>query len=214
MWFPLFAPIEGAEDAPVTDLVPPPVVEIRPPASTERYEHKVAITGIGQSQVGRRLMRPPVSLTVDACHAAVADAGLRCPTSMGSRPGPAAWVAAAASPRAGSRSSKRRSASTRRGTAAAWRLRRQTGIMVNAMLAVASGLCRHVLCFRTVWEATNTELLRTGQLPLPKGGAVGGDFQWRIPFGSTSAAQVDRECRRRSTSRSTARPARCSAGSR
>ena len=26
------------------------------------------------------------------------------------------------------------------------------------MLAVASGLCRHVLCFRTVWEATHAKL--------------------------------------------------------
>jgi acetyl-CoA acetyltransferase len=63
----------------------------------------------------------------------------------------------------------------------------QTGAIVNAMLAVASGLCKHVLCFRTVWEATHTDLLRTGRLPLPKGGAVGGDFQWRIPFGAASA---------------------------
>jgi acetyl-CoA acetyltransferase len=53
---------------------------------------------------------------------------------------------------------------------------------------VASGLCRHVLCFRTVWEATNTELMRTGVLPPPSGGRIGGDMQWRIPFGGTSAA--------------------------
>ena len=28
------------------------------------------------------------------------------------------------------------------------------GAVIAAMLAVASGLCRHVLCFRTVWEST------------------------------------------------------------
>ena len=28
------------------------------------------------------------------------------------------------------------------------------GSVIAAMLAVASGLCRHVLCFRTVWEST------------------------------------------------------------
>ena len=28
------------------------------------------------------------------------------------------------------------------------------GSVVAAMLAVSSGLCRHVLCFRTVWEST------------------------------------------------------------
>jgi acetyl-CoA acetyltransferase len=64
----------------------------------------------------------------------------------------------------------------------------QNGSIMTAMLAVAAGLCRHVLCFRTVWEATNTELMRTGVLPPPSGGRIGGDMQWRIPFGGTSAA--------------------------
>ena len=32
------------------------------------------------------------------------------------------------------------------------------GAVIAAMLAVASGLCRHVLCFRTVWESTYAAL--------------------------------------------------------
>ena len=32
------------------------------------------------------------------------------------------------------------------------------GSVIAAMLAVASGLCRHVLCFRTVWESTYATL--------------------------------------------------------
>ena len=32
------------------------------------------------------------------------------------------------------------------------------GSVIAAMLAVASGLCRHVLCFRTVWESTYAAL--------------------------------------------------------
>ena len=44
------------------------------------------------------------------------------------------------------------------------------GAVIAAMLAVASGLCRHVLCFRTVWESTFAALgLRDGG-----GGRVGG----------------------------------------
>ena len=43
---------------------------------TEILERKAAITGIGQSDVGRRLNRDPLALTVDACLAAIADAGL------------------------------------------------------------------------------------------------------------------------------------------
>jgi hypothetical protein len=40
-------------------------------------ERQAAITGIGQSQVGRRLNRDPLALTLDACLEAIADAGLR-----------------------------------------------------------------------------------------------------------------------------------------
>ena len=42
----------------------------------EKFERKVAITGIGMSDVGRRLMRDPLGLTIDACLAAMEDAGL------------------------------------------------------------------------------------------------------------------------------------------
>jgi len=53
------------------------------------------------------------------------------------------------------------------------------------MLAVASGLCRHVLCFRTVWEATAAALkLRGG----PTGRVSGAFYEWRAPFGAMSAA--------------------------
>ena len=56
--------------------------------------------------------------------------------------------------------------------------------MITAMLAVASGLCRHVLCFRTVWESTFAAL-RLG----PRGGGrVSGMQEFRAPFGAMSAA--------------------------
>ena len=38
--------------------------------------NEVIISGIGQSDIGRRLGRDPLQLTVDACLAAVEDAGL------------------------------------------------------------------------------------------------------------------------------------------
>jgi acetyl-CoA acetyltransferase len=56
------------------------------------------------------------------------------------------------------------------------------------MLAVAAGLCRHVLCFRTVWEATWADRLRS-RPPSGGGGRIEGDFMsWRIPYGAMSAA--------------------------
>ena len=41
-----------------------------------RLERTSALTGIGQSEVGRRLNRDPLALTADACLAAIEDAGL------------------------------------------------------------------------------------------------------------------------------------------
>ena len=42
----------------------------------EVLERRACITGIGQSEVGRRLGRDPLGLTLDACLAAIEDAGL------------------------------------------------------------------------------------------------------------------------------------------
>ena len=49
---------------------------VRPMASPEKFEEKVALTGVGMSKVGRHLGVDPLSLTIDACRKAVADAGL------------------------------------------------------------------------------------------------------------------------------------------
>ena len=42
----------------------------------EILERRSAISGVGQSEVGRRLGRDPLALTLDACLAAIEDAGL------------------------------------------------------------------------------------------------------------------------------------------
>src|SRR6478609_3654129 len=39
-------------------------------------ERRACISGVGQSDIGRRLHRDPLELTLDACLAAIADAGL------------------------------------------------------------------------------------------------------------------------------------------
>ena len=44
--------------------------------SLDPPERRAAVTGIGQSQVGRRLGIDPLALTADACLAAIEDAGL------------------------------------------------------------------------------------------------------------------------------------------
>ena len=39
-------------------------------------ERKAVVSGVGQSQIGRRIYRDPIDLTLDACLAAIEDAGL------------------------------------------------------------------------------------------------------------------------------------------
>jgi acetyl-CoA acetyltransferase len=140
------------------------------------------------SQIGRRLMRQPLSLTVEACKAAVADAGLTMEDIDGLSTYPGGMIGAVGFSEGGIpavEEALRIHPTWHNGTL---ETSGQLGSVITAMLAVASGLCRHVLCFRTVWEATGTELMRTGVLAPPSGGRIGGDMQWRIPFGGTSAA--------------------------
>ena len=187
VWFPLFEPDPGGS----SDAVPPPPlpeVKTRARVSIDKFEDKVAISGIGMSQIGRRLMRPALSLTVEACRAAVADAGLTMDDIDGLSTYPGAMTAAVGFSEGGISAVEealRVHPTWHNGTL---ETSGQLGSVITAMLAVASGLCRHVLCFRTVWESTGTEMMRSGQLPPPSGGRISGDMQWRIPFGGTSAA--------------------------
>ncbi|MFE9924528.1 OB-fold domain-containing protein [Streptomyces sp. NPDC005774] len=159
---------------------------LRPMASPRKYEDRVALTGVGQSQVGRRLMVDPLSLTVDACLAAVADAGLDLDEidGLSTYPGPSPDGFSEGGTTALTEALQLRPTWVN----GAREVPGQIGSITAAMLAVASGLCRHVLCFRTVWESSHAALVRSGQW-LPAGGRATGMFEWRTPFGAVSAAQ-------------------------
>jgi 3-oxoacyl-[acyl-carrier-protein] synthase III len=45
-------------------------------AVVDPIERRSVISGVGQSEIGRRLFRDPLDLTLDACMAAIEDAGL------------------------------------------------------------------------------------------------------------------------------------------
>jgi acetyl-CoA acetyltransferase/uncharacterized OB-fold protein len=188
VWVPLFRPTGTTETH--ADRVPAPRRPTpRAPASDERFEHRAVLSGIGRSVIGRRLMVDPLSLTIDACLAAVSDAGLTLADIDGLSTYPGG--AAAGMSEGGV-------------TAVEEALRLQPtwhngggdlpgpgGAVIAGMLAVAAGLCRHVLCFRTVWESTFATL-RLGQSSGGRGGRasrVSGPFrEWRAPFGAQSAA--------------------------
>jgi acetyl-CoA acetyltransferase len=63
----------------------------------------------------------------------------------------------------------------------------QLGAIAEAAIAVKAGLARHVICFRTVYEAA--ALARPEEFPpLERRSGVTGNSQWVSPFGAFSAA--------------------------
>ena len=141
------------------------------------------LSGVGRSAIGRRLMVDPLSLTVDACLAAVSDAGLTLDDidGLSTYPGMAGMGMSEGGVTAVEEALRLRPTWINGGGD----LPGPGGAVIAAMLAVASGLCRHVLCFRTVWESTFATL----RLGSGGDGRVSGPLmEWRAPFGAMSAA--------------------------
>jgi acetyl-CoA acetyltransferase len=155
-------------------------------------EADTVISGVGQSDVGRRLYRDPLELTLDACLAAIEDAGLTTKDIDGiaTYPGPMSvppgfsgagvvdvqdalrlelgwWSGGIESPG-------------------------QLGSVINACLAVAAGLATHVLCFRSVWEGSAQG--DKGRAAVQPGAGSSGSFkasgftEWTLPYSVPSAA--------------------------
>ncbi|MHB8219317.1 MAG: thiolase family protein [Acidimicrobiales bacterium] len=157
----------------------------------DHVERRAAISGIGQSQVGRRLGRSELDLTVEAALAAIDDAGLTRDDIDGisTYPGMGIGTPGFAGP----------------GTPEvqdALRLRvgwhdgggegpAQIRAVIAACLAVGAGLARHVLVYRTVTESTAQG--SGGRQGIGGGGGGGGMprfsgfLQWYLPFGAVSA---------------------------
>lgn len=189
VWLPLFRPVpDSAETKPLPEdeIAPEDYAQhVRPMVTTDKFEDKVALTGIGMSTLGRRQMVGPLSLTVAACEAAIADAGLSIEDIDGlstypgaGLPGPFGEGGVTALEAA-------------LGLHPTWHnggleTFGPSGSVIAAMLAVATGLARHVLCFRTLWEATYNELMKQGKIRPPGGRTT----SWQMPFGATSAAHT------------------------
>jgi len=156
-----------------------------------RPEDRAAITGIGTSRIGRRLMRPPLSLAVDAVQAAVADAGLSLADidGLSTYPGPMTdggfgeGGVSALEDVLGLRPTWYNGGTETFGPG---------GSVVAAVLAVAAGLARHVVCFRTVWQATYAAQMRaaasTGVNPYGMARGARRVAGYSGPYGVGSAA--------------------------
>lgn len=149
------------------------------------------ISGIGQSDVGRRLGRSGLDLTIDAALEAIADAGLAVDdidglaTYPGAFPGGPPGFSGPGSPDL--QDALRLSLDWHRGgiEGAA-----QLSALVDAVLAVQAGLANHVLVYRTVTESSAQAAGREGIGLSGGGGApkMGGSLQWSIPMRAYSAA--------------------------
>ncbi len=186
VWLPLF---EQTGSVDPVDRVPEPTRPVpRVPLTGERYEQRAILSGIGRSKLGRRLMVDPLSLTVDACLGAIADAGLRIEDvdGLSTYPGPGAGGMSEGGVTAVEEALRIEPTWHNGGLDVPG----PGGSLVAAAMAIAAGLCRHVLCFRTVWASTYAALQAQGQ---PGGGdlpgrRVSGPMQeWRAPFGAFSA---------------------------
>jgi acetyl-CoA acetyltransferase len=157
------------------------------------FEQRSIISGIGQSQVGRRLGRTGLDLTIEAALAAVDDAGLTLADIDGIATYPGGGSAGGAD-FAGPGTPEVQEAlrlevdwHTGGGEGAA-----QLAAVVNAVMAVGAGLANHVLVYRTVTEATGQG--GGGRRGIGTGGGdgkaprLGGSLQWSIPFRAYSAA--------------------------
>ena len=160
--------------------------------SEEPLERRAIISGVGQSAVGRRLERTDLDLTVEAAVRAIADAGLTRDDIDGIATYPGMGIGTGGFSGPGTPEVQD-----------ALRLRLnwhdgggegpgQIRAVFAACLAVAAGLARHVLVYRTVTESTaQGEGGRQGIGGSAGGGRgvprFGGFLQWYLPFGAVSA---------------------------
>jgi acetyl-CoA acetyltransferase len=161
------------------------------------FERRSIISGVGQSDVGRRLGRSGLDLTLDAALEAIADAGLT----------PADIDGIATYPGAGGGAGPGFSGPGSPEVQDALRLEvgwhsggiegaAQLAAVVNAVMAVGAGLARHVLVYRTVTESSEQGGAGRQGIGIGGGGGgrgggvprMGGTLQWTIPFRAYSAA--------------------------
>lgn len=156
----------------------------------EFLEKQAVISGIGQSEIGRRLARNGLQLTLDAALAAMKDAGL----STADIDGVATWPGVMEDTQPGFSPVSIGDLQGALGldlnwyNAAAGQESTQMSALINACMAVASGQARHVLCFRTMTEASSMAKGFRSSVLGTASQRVSGPFQWQLPFHAFSAA--------------------------
>ena len=146
---------------------------------TEPLERMAIISGAAQSDIGRRLHRSGIDLTIEAALRAIADAGLTVDDIDGISTYPGMGGSFGGASGAELHDALRFRLNWRDGAAETGG---QLGAVHKAVLAVAAGLARHVLVFRTVVEGSGGAQRAGG------GGGMPPAFEYLIPYGASSAS--------------------------
>jgi acetyl-CoA acetyltransferase len=157
------------------------------PVAGGPFGGNAVITGAGKSQVGRRLGRTGLDLTIEAVTRAIVDAGLHVDDIDGiaSYPGPGI-------PGKGLSGADTQQVRTALGLRSRWYLSAmetagQIGPAIEACMAVTLGLANHVVVFRSVWESTAQASAGRASV-LFGGGELPPHLEYFAPFGALSAA--------------------------
>ncbi|HEU5301544.1 MAG TPA: thiolase family protein [Acidimicrobiia bacterium] len=155
-------------------------------------ERRALISGAGQSDIGRRLHRDPLELTLDACLGAIEDAGLTTADIDGISTYPGGMDAPAGFSGAGVTDVHDALRLDLNWWTGGVERPSQLGSVIDACLAVSAGLAKHVLCFRSVAEGSAQG--SGGRAAVMPGGGGGGAYrasgfmEWLLPYSAPSAA--------------------------
>jgi acetyl-CoA acetyltransferase len=156
-----------------------------------KFEDACIISGIGQSDVGRRITKGVMALTLDAALEAITDAGLQ-PQDID---GVISWPGAVSRADGLAPSSPGSSGPGPHAVIDALRLNPtwyyggpetpgMFAAVIHACMAVATGVCKHVLVYRALNEATAWRTV-TERVNSDASGVTGA-MQWMLPFGAFS----------------------------
>jgi acetyl-CoA acetyltransferase len=151
-------------------------------------EQRAIISGIGQSAIGRKLGRGELDLTIESALAAIADAGL----TVADIDGLAAYPGGVMGDSGGFAGPGTPTVQDALRLSLNWHSGGPEGpaqiqAVINAVMAVSTGLARHVLVYRTVTESTAQGSGGRAGIGVGTDG-IGGPMQWSIPFRAYSAA--------------------------
>jgi acetyl-CoA acetyltransferase len=168
------------------------------------FEKSVAISGLGQSKLYRKPTVYPFNLAVDACLAAIEDAGLT-PADID---GVACWPGAEVGVGHGSSSASTTDIKNSLGLKLNWYASgsgpAQYASIINAIGAIAAGYCDHVLCYRAEgerWTPTYGRAFADGSMPEATGMREPMQPYWAPSASSWIALHADLHMRRTGLSR-------------